>query len=389
MTNRDYVRVCDVSIAIGLLMIHGCIIWLKPVPPGIGIVSFAVLCLLLSMALARRSLTARDRRSGSYSVEVIPRPERQVMPMNTITNAFSIDLEDYFHTEVASSVISSSDWDVMPSRVRECTSRMLDLLEEHDSRSTVFVLGWIARKYPSLVRQIAARGHEIACHSDLHRAVCRLDPESFYEDTRIAKASIEDAIGVSIRGYRAPSFSIIPGTEWAFDVLCELDFQYDSSINPVRHKLYGNPGAPRHPHRISRSRLVEIPVASWHIASMNLPVGGGAYLRLLPYSYIRLGLTSINRRESAPFTIYVHPWEIDACQPRMNLNWKSHIRQYWGTSTMEARIAQLLESFRFAPIDEVYEHLIVPTSGLRNKESQVRVSISTPAEPYIGASLVH
>ena len=368
-------------------MAHACVVWLRPMPPAIGILSFALLCLLLSIALARRSVFPPAARSGVFSVEIVARPQRPKTPNDRISNAFSIDLEDYFHTEVASGAVSHSDWDTMPSRVVPGMSRMLDLLEEHDTRSTVFVLGWIARRYPSLVRQIAERGHEIACHSDLHRAVFRLDPKVFYEDTRRAKESIEDAAGVIVRGYRAPSFSLIAGTEWAFDILYELGFQYDSSINPVWHRFYSNPHAARHPHQVGQSRLLEIPVASWRIAGVNLPVGGGAYLRLLPWSYTRWGLTSINRREHSPFTIYVHPWEIDPYQPRMKLNWHSHIRQHWGVSTMEERIARLLESFHFVPISEAYAQSFAVSSAFERDPSQLPHLASTAAGLNVSTNL--
>jgi polysaccharide deacetylase family protein (PEP-CTERM system associated) len=384
--NRGYVRAYGVSVAIGLLMAHACIVWLRPMQPGIGILSFALLCLLLSIALARRSAFPLGVRSGSSSIEIVAQSQRPKMLNDRISNAFSIDLEDYFHTEVASGAISRSDWDTMPSRVVPGMSRMLDLLEEHDTRSTVFVLGWVARRYPSLIRQIAERGHEIACHSDLHRAVFRLDPKTFYEDTRRARESIEDAAGVRVRGYRAPSFSLIAGTEWAFDILHELGFEYDSSINPVRHRFYGNHHAFRHPHRVGRSQLLEIPVASWRVAGTNLPVGGGAYLRLLPYSYTRWGLTSINRKEHSPFTIYVHPWEIDPYQPRMKLNWRSHIRQHCGVSTMEEKIARLLESFRFVPISEAYAHSVASCSTHGHDPSQLA---STAARLNVSANLAN
>jgi polysaccharide deacetylase family protein (PEP-CTERM system associated) len=376
--NRSPVRACGIPIAIALLFTHAWFLSSRSVSPRIGIVSFAVLCLLIGQALASQSLNslaASHARSDSHSVEVITQTISQPKSTEQILNAFSVDLEDYFHTEVASSAVSYSDWDVMPSRIRPSTSRMLDLLDEHDTRATVFVLGWVARRHPSLVRQIAERGHEIACHSNLHKAVFRLDRSSFYEDTRIAKQSVEDATGMKLLGYRAPSFSMIPGTEWAFEILYELGFQYDSSVNPIRHKFYGNPNSPRHPHRVGQSELIEIPVASWRVAGTNLPVSGGAYLRLLPYSYIRSGLASINLKEHKPYTIYVHPWEIDAYQPRLKLNWRSNIRQSWGISTMEDRIARLLESFRFAPISEVYSDLITPRSTDSHEMSPHELSV--------------
>ena len=271
-----------------------------------------------------------------------------------LVNAFSIDLEDYFHTEVASKTTAWGDWDHLPSRLENTVPRLLDLLDETDNRATVFVLGWVAEKYPALVRRIASRGHEIACHSYRHRAVFRLDPESFYEDTRKAKYITEDATGCVISGFRAPCFSITKGSEWAFDVLSELDFRYDSSVNPIHHGFYGNASSPSKPHCVGDSGLLEIPIAVWRFGGINLPVGGGAYLRLLPYAYNLAGLRHLNRVERRPATLYMHPWEMDAHQPDLHLPLLSHIRQTWGTSTMESRLHGMLKEFRFAPLAEVY-----------------------------------
>jgi polysaccharide deacetylase family protein (PEP-CTERM system associated) len=367
MLIQNPARTGTVCLTIAVLALHSWLLWILPVPRAIGVLSFAFLCLLLSFALDRflayspKRVPAGQNAANSGALFVMNNaPDRTVGTTGggDLVNAFSIDLEDYFHTEVASSTVAYSDWDAMPSRINSSVPRLLDLLDEHNTRSTVFVLGWIARKYPNLVRQVAERGHEIACHSDRHRPVFRLDQHSFHEDTRIAKETIEDAIGESVYGYRAPSFSITPGIEWAFDVLQELGFNYDSSVNPVRHSFYGNPTASRYPYFVGESRLLEIPVATWRIGATNLPVGGGAYLRILPYQYIRAGLSWINRVERKPFTLYVHPWEIDQYQPVLKLNWKSRARQTWGISTMESRMARLLSSFRFAPINEVYSHLL-------------------------------
>jgi polysaccharide deacetylase family protein (PEP-CTERM system associated) len=305
-------------------------------------------------AVAASSRTEVRAAAGRVGRRAVPTP---------ICNAFTIDLEDYFHTEVASSTVPFTRWDSMPSRIPAVVPRLLDKLDEHEVRSTVFVLGWVARKHPALVREIAERGHEIACHSNLHKAVFRLDAAGFYQDTQAAKNSIEDAAGQAVRGYRAPSFSITPGTEWAFDILGEMGFQYDSSVNPVRHKFYGNPDAPRVPYKIGKSGLLEIPVATWRVAGRNLPVGGGAYLRLLPYAYMKAGLKSINQKEGRPFTVYMHPWEMDPYQAPMNLKWKSHIRQTWGVKSMDGKLDNLLTAFRFAPIWDVYSQLMQEASS--------------------------
>ncbi len=357
--------------ALAALVIHAWLLKSGVVPAGVGLASFGMLCLFLSFVQTRSSVPG-EQASGQVTqmqaVAISPRTEVQqprIAKLQNqkpgpaeICNAFTIDLEDYFHTEVASGTVPFSRWDAMPSRIPATVPRLLDKLEKHSVRSTVFVLGWVARKHPELVREIAARGHEIACHSNLHRAVFRLDAADFYQDTHAAKRSIEDAAGQAVRGYRAPSFSITPGTEWAFDILGELGFQYDSSVNPVRHKFYGNPDAPRVPYKIGKSGLLEIPVATWRVAGRNLPVGGGAYLRLLPYRYMQAGLKSINKKEGRPFTVYMHPWEIDTVQTPLDLKWKSHIRQTWGVKTMDAKLDTLLTSFKFAPVWDVYSQLM-------------------------------
>ena len=357
-----------VALAVAILALHPLLLWMHVLTPGVGILSFGSLCILLSIFISSRlrqtqDVSATTAKSSGVRVMELTAPaggsaSSSRVERRPIVNAFTIDLEDYFHTEVATKAVSYSEWDVMPSRIRSSVSRLLDVLDEGNTRSTVFVLGWVARKYPSLVRQVRERGHELGCHSDRHRPVFRLNRELFREDTRAAKIAIEDACGAGICGYRAPSFSITPGTEWAFEVLEDLGFRYDSSINPVKHPFYGNAKSPRTPYYIGESSLLEIPIATWRIAGLNLPVGGGAYLRLLPYQYVRTGLACINRWDTEPFTVYVHPWEIDGYQPLLKLDWKSTVRQTWGVTTMEGRIANLLASFTFAPIEQVYGSLI-------------------------------
>ena len=366
-----------VMLTVLLLVLHPLLLRAHLLTPGLGIISFAVLCLVLSGFISSRLQRSRRKEVATVKAREVRVMERIAPPVFTrneprpIVNAFSIDLEDYFHTEVATKAVAYSEWDVMPSRIRSSVSRLLDVLDQGNTRSTVFVLGWVARKYPNLVRQVAERGHELACHSDRHRPVFRLTSEGFREDTRAAKAAIEDACGTEISGYRAPSFSITPGTDWAFEVLEDLGFRYDSSVNPIRHPFYGNPTAPRGPHYVGDTSLLEIPIATWRVAGVNLPVGGGAYLRLLPYQYVRTGLACINRWDNQPFTVYVHPWEIDGYQPLLKLNWKSKIRQTWGVTSMEGRIANLLDSFQFAPIQQVYRDMLSPQAHELEKYRQL------------------
>jgi polysaccharide deacetylase family protein (PEP-CTERM system associated) len=343
-------------------------------------VTFAAACLSLSWLLAPRRKVAETvphaRKPPKGTMESVSfRAATRESHTTAQVNAFTIDLEDYFHTEVASRAIEYSDWDRMPSRIERSVHCLLDLLDDHDTQATVFVLGWIARKYPSLIREVARRGHEIACHSFRHRLVNRMNPETFHEDTRMAKAILEDVTGLAINGYRAPSFSITPGTEWAFDILEQLGFTYDSSVNPIWHSTYANTRAPRFPYFIKGTRLLEIPIATMRVGRINLPVGGGAYLRLLPYNFIRYGLHTINSRENQPATIYVHPWEIDYLQPSIQVDWLSHVRQTWGTNSMQTKLHKLLSSSRFSTIEEVYaRHLLKPLPAFKAVAPLARVS---------------
>lgn len=335
-------------------------IWLlnSSTPGGVlAGVSFAVVCLSMSWVLALGTGRGELRKPTATRLSVV-QPSTAVSHKQTqpsqLLNAFTIDLEDYFHTEVSSKAISYEDWDQMPSRIESSVHRLLDLLDENNTRATVFVLGWVAKNYPGLIREVAQRGHEIGCHSFRHRRVNTLWPGTFLEDTRVAKEIIEDVTGTVVEGYRAPSFSITPGTEWAFKILEQLGFSYDSSVHPVWHASYANSRAPRFPYYLEGTSLLEIPIATWRVCGMNLPVGGGAYLRLLPYRYIRYGLSTVNHKEWQPATLYVHPWEIDYLQPAIHAGWASHVRQLWGTRSMEAKLRLLLGSSRFAPISKVY-----------------------------------
>jgi len=275
-------------------------------------------------------------------------------------NAISVDVEDYFHTEAMTAAVNRESWDGMPSRVEHNTHRIFEIFEDLQIRGTFFFLGWVANRFPALVSEAQKRGHEIGCHSYWHRAVFRLSPEEFREDTYRAKSVIEEASGVACAGYRAPSFSITPATPWAFDILAELDFAFDSSVNPVRHDFYANPDAPRHPHRVAGSRLLELPIATWRVANMNLPVGGGAYLRILPYRLLRAGVSAMNTKEKMPAMLYLHPWEIDPDQPRLSVPLKSRLRQYTNLSVMEKKLRKLARDFACGTISEAFAEEMRP-----------------------------
>jgi polysaccharide deacetylase family protein (PEP-CTERM system associated) len=273
-----------------------------------------------------------------------------------LPNALSVDVEDYFHTEAMTLVAPRRRWESFTSHVEANTAALLELFERYDVKATFFFLGWVAEKYPDLVRQAHRSGHEIACHSYWHRRVSSLTPAEFQEDTYRAKAVIESLTGTAIYGYRAPSFSITGSVTWAYGILEELGFQYDSSLNPVHHPLYGNHTAPRHPFRIGE--LQELPIATWKVMGQNIPVGGGAYLRIFPYALVKAGVKSINSEEHRPAVLYLHPWEIDDGQPRLRASWTSRVRQYTGLSGMKAKLELLLQNFQ---LGTVYENAYLPS----------------------------
>ncbi len=268
----------------------------------------------------------------------------------SITNALTVDVEDYFHVAALGPNIHRDSWTSRESRVVGNTHKLLAIFEQFDVRGTFFVLGWVAEQYPQLVRDIAARGHEIACHGYSHRLVYEQSPQEFYEETLRAKSLLEDITGSAVLGYRAASYSIVRESLWALNTLVELGFVYDSSIFPVHHDRYGIPNAERAPHRMSipnGKSIVEWPLATAKILGFRLPVAGGGYFRLLPYWLSRWGLASINRRELRPFVFYLHPWEIDPAQPRVHASWLSQFRHYTNLGKCEERLRRLLGEFQF------------------------------------------
>jgi polysaccharide deacetylase family protein (PEP-CTERM system associated) len=273
-----------------------------------------------------------------------------------IANAFTIDVEDYYHVSALAPAIPRDTWKDRESRVSASTERLLSLLDEHHVKGTFFVLGWVADHVPQLIKRIAALGHEIACHGYSHELIYRQSPEVFAEETRRAKTLLEDLTGLPVVGYRAASFSITPRSSWALDTLIELGFTYDSSIFPVRHDRYGMPGAARAPGLVqapSGRQIVEFPMSTAQMGPLRVPVSGGGYFRLLPYWFTRRGLRSINEREGKPFTFYLHPWEIDADQPRVEVSWLSRFRHYTNLSECEPRLRRLLSEFRFTTMRKV------------------------------------
>ena len=272
-------------------------------------------------------------------------------------NALTIDLEEYFQIHVLAQLIKPATWGSIPSSVSENTGRILDLLNRKGISATFFCLGWIAEHHKDLIRQIHESGHEIACHGYAHRAIYRQSRQEFREDVTRAKGILEDIIGDKILGYRAPTYSITGKTLWALDILEELGFRYDSSIFPIYHDNYGIPDAPRFPHRIQGSSLVEFPLTTFRLGTLNLPISGGGYFRLIPYSLIRLGLRSM-KSSGMPFIFYLHPWEINPETPIVSgMGLFSRFRTYTGIQSAYRRFSQLLDDFAFAPARVVLKEM--------------------------------
>lgn len=274
---------------------------------------------------------------------------------HAVTNAFSIDVEDYFHVEALSSAIDRSQWDTLEYRAEANTQRVLAILAEEGIRATFFILGWVAKRSPQLVRDIHAAGHEVACHGLTHKTVYTQTPEVFRAETREAKQLLEDAAGAPVRGYRAATYSITKASLWALDILEELGFRYDSSIFPIRHDLYGIPGSPRFAYRVGSGALLEVPITTVEYLGQRLPAGGGGYFRLLPYALFRAAVRRVNANDRQAAVFYCHPWEIDPGQPRVaGVSAKSKFRHYTNLDRMESRLRRLLRDFRWGRMDEVF-----------------------------------
>jgi len=276
-------------------------------------------------------------------------------------NALTIDVEDYFHVAAFEKYIRSEDWDNYSLRVDDNTARILDLLDVFSVKATFFVLGWVAERRPLLVKEIQKRGHEIACHGYGHKLIYKIGFAEFRKDVKKAKALIEDICGQPIVGFRAPSYSITDQSLWAFDILIEEGFTYDSSIFPVIHDIYGISDAYRFPSEIKRPSGVikEFPLSTLQInlahLRYQLPVAGGGYLRLFPVWFIKKAIDHINKIERQPAVIYFHPWEIDADQPRVKASLKSRFRHYVNLDTTIGKIEYLLRHFDFSPMNAILE----------------------------------
>jgi polysaccharide deacetylase family protein (PEP-CTERM system associated) len=274
-------------------------------------------------------------------------------------NALTIDVEDYYQVTAFSGRIARADWINLPSRVEANTTRLLDEISAAGFQATFFVLGWVAESHPHLIRRIADLGHEVGCHSAEHRSVYQMTPSEFREDTKRAKVALEAATGQQVYGYRAPSFSIRDDSTWAFEILAELGFQYDSSVFPVKHPNYGMPHSSRFPYRIETNSgpIVEFPMSTIEFGGVRSPLGGGAYLRFLPYWYTRWALRHVNEREGHPVCVYIHPWELDPEQPRMKGSLTARMRHYFGLRGAGRKLHNLLADFEFCSVRSLVNEL--------------------------------
>ncbi len=270
-----------------------------------------------------------------------------------VTHFFTVDVEEHFQVAALAPYVARSRWETEESRVAANVARLLDLLEAHAARGTFFCLGWVAERQPALIRAIAARGHEVASHGWDHAKVTDLTPDRFRDQVRRSKAVLEELAGRPVRGYRAPSYSIVAGREWALDVLVEEGYRYDSSLFPIRRPGYGYAGGYRDPYWLARAagRLAEVPPATLRWFGVNLPAAGGAYFRLLPEGLVHAALRQAGRR-GRPATFYLHPWEIDPAQPVYAVPWSTRLRHYGGLTRTFARLERLLSRFRFTAIAE-------------------------------------
>lgn len=274
--------------------------------------------------------------------------------MPAVINAMTVDVEDYFHVTAFAKTLDRGVWNDLEYRAEHNTERVMQLFADAGVKATFFVLGWVAKRSPALIRKIHAAGHEIACHGMSHQLVYKQTREVFHHEAREAKLLLEDLAGCHVRGYRAASYSITNQSLWALDVLEELGFEYDSSIFPVHHDIYGMRHAPRHPFNPGVGKLLEVPLTTVEILGNRLPCGGGGYFRIFPYALFKWGLRRVNSVDRLPGVFYFHPWEIDPGQPRLPAGWRSRFRHYYNLGQTEARLLRLLKDFSWGRMDAVF-----------------------------------
>ncbi len=276
-----------------------------------------------------------------------------------IKNAMTIDVEDYFQVSALAEKIHPEDWDRIPCRVERNTEKLLEIFSEHNVKATFFILGWIGERYPNLVNQIHSEGHEVASHGYSHQLVYNQSQKLFREETKKSKNILEDITCEAVEGYRAASYSITPSSRWALDILCELGFTYDSSLFPVKHDRYGMPDANPHPHILTTPKgqeITEFSLTSLNLLGYRVPIAGGGYFRLFPYWLTEVFWRRFLKQEGVPATFYLHPWEIDPDQPKVNgLSLPSRFRHYNNLQVTEGRLHNMLNDFEFTTMKKVLE----------------------------------
>ena len=299
---------------------------------------------------------------------------RSAAPALPLTNALTIDVEDYFQVSAFAPYIRRDEWDSRECRVERNVDRILAMLAERQVHATFFTLGWIAERYPQLVRRIVDGGHELASHGYGHERASDLSPEAFTQDIERAKRLLEDLGGVAVNGYRAPSFSIGLANLWAVDRLARAGYRYSSSIYPIQHDHYGMPDSPRFAYRVGAG-LLEIPITTVRLFKRNLPSSGGGYFRLLPYPVSRWLMRRVNSVDHEPAIFYFHPWEIDTDQPRVTAaDAKSRFRHYVNIGRNEARLQRLLQDFRWGRMDQIF----MPGLAVQPPAASVSAKVSAP-----------
>ncbi|WP_221931754.1 XrtA system polysaccharide deacetylase [Thalassomonas sp. M1454] len=280
----------------------------------------------------------------------------------------TVDVEDYFQVSAFENIVDRASWDSLEHRVEHNTHKVLDLFNEHNAKATFFVLGWVAKRYPSIIKRIVDDGHELASHGYGHQRLTTLTQQQAFTDIEQSKQILEDTSGQLITGYRAPSFSINSSNTWIYDILKQLNFRYSSSTYPINHDLYGEPSWPRTAYQ-TKQGILEIPVSTLKLASKNYPIAGGGYYRLLPYWLNKQAINHFVKNEMQPYMFYFHPWEIDPKQPRFKqASNKSKIRHYTNLNIMEGKIVKLLECFNWQSVSDAYQEQI--TSNNLTKEIQ-------------------
>jgi polysaccharide deacetylase family protein (PEP-CTERM system associated) len=273
--------------------------------------------------------------------------------MAKITNIMTVDVEDYFQVSAFERHISRDDWNNLPCRVAQNTNRILDLFAENRTKATFFTLGWVAERYPELIRRIVEEGHELASHGYDHRRVTDLTPEEFRQDLIKSSNILEQIGGVKLKGYRAPSYSIVKSNQWAHDILAECGFIYSSSVYPVKHDHYGIPDAPRFKYEVENIELTEFPITTIRRFGKNYPAGGGGFFRLYPYWLTQYAINQVNQQDSHAAIFYFHPWEIDPDQPKIaGLSLKTRFRHYLNLKRTEKRLKRLLNDYSWGRMDE-------------------------------------